>query len=89
MPDGTTPTTDPLKAGDEAAADLADALNTIGIVLPSLRGDWTLGGNALVQLGGAPPETARQLASWIRDRSRTHQNDVGHRDLQQGAQRQR
>jgi hypothetical protein len=61
--------TGPLAQGAEAAADLADALGTIGIVLPSLRGDWpAMNGGALVQLGGAPPETVRQLAAWIRER---------------------
>jgi hypothetical protein len=78
MPDRTTPVTDPLKVGDEAAADLADALNTIGIVLPSLRGDWTLGGNALVQLGGTPPQTARRLASWIRQHHPQHPAPTPH-----------
>jgi hypothetical protein len=68
MPDPTPPA-DPLKLSEEAAADLADALNTIGIVLPSLRGDWpALNGAPLVQLGGAPPHTVHQLAACIRQR---------------------
>ena len=68
MPDHT-PTPAPLKIGEEAAADLADAPKTAGIVLPSLRGDWpALNGAPLVQLDGAPPQTVPRLAAWIRQR---------------------
>jgi hypothetical protein len=61
--------TGPLAEADEAAAELADALGDIGIVLPSLRGDWpAANGGALVQLGAAPTDTVRRLAAWIRGR---------------------
>ena len=60
---------DPLTEAADAAQELADALKLAGFTLPSLRGDFPVAGRPLVQLGGAPAELVRRLATWLRERA--------------------
>jgi hypothetical protein len=56
----------PLTDAADAAQELADALKLAGFTLPSLRGDFPVAGRPLVQLGGAPADMVRRLATWVR-----------------------
>jgi hypothetical protein len=60
---------DPFTEGADAAQELADALKLAGFTLPSLRGDFPVAGHPLVQLGGAPADQVRMLATWVRERA--------------------
>lgn len=60
---------DPFTEGADAAQELADALKLAGFTLPSLRGDFPVAGHPLVQLGGAPADQVRKLATWVRQRA--------------------
>lgn len=50
-----------------AARELGDALESIGIRLPSLRAEENVNGISFVNLGGCPADEAFALAHWIRD----------------------
>ncbi|MCX4582538.1 hypothetical protein [Streptomyces sp. NBC_01481] len=50
-----------------AARELSDALESIGVKLPSARGEGEVNGKAYVNLGGCAAEQAFALAHWIRD----------------------
>ncbi|MFF5128999.1 hypothetical protein ACFY41_18975 [Streptomyces syringium] len=50
-----------------AARALAEALQTIDIKLPSMRGEGEVNGKAFVHLGGCAADEAFALAHWIRD----------------------
>jgi hypothetical protein len=53
----------------EAARELGVALAVAGVKFPSLSGDVSADLRPHVELGGVPAETARTLASWIRERA--------------------
>ncbi|MDJ0383156.1 hypothetical protein [Streptomyces sp. G-G2] len=50
-----------------AARELGEALEAIGIALPSLRAEANVNGVGFVNLGGCPADAAYTLAHWIRD----------------------
>ncbi|MEU5428502.1 hypothetical protein AB0H73_23345 [Streptomyces olivoreticuli] len=50
-----------------AARELAEALQTIGIKLPSVRGEGEVNGRAFVHIGGCAADEASALARWIRE----------------------
>lgn len=51
----------------DAARELTEVLETIGVKLPSLRGEGEVNGKAFVHLGGCAAEEALTLARWIRE----------------------
>ncbi|MEU1078507.1 hypothetical protein ABZ404_38610 [Streptomyces sp. NPDC005878] len=52
---------DAVRAGIAAAAGLREALNRVGITIPSLRGSQPVNGCAFVDLGGMNAGTAVRL----------------------------
>ncbi|MFD7918228.1 hypothetical protein ACFV3R_03230 [Streptomyces sp. NPDC059740] len=68
MTHGSAPSSqDALKAGREAARELACALRDIGHPLPSIDGDFPVHGLAMVRLGGCSAAAASRLAQWLRE----------------------
>lgn len=58
---------DALRVGRRAAEDLAEALRSVGFVLPCLAGEFPATGMPQVQLGTLPALEAHRLATWIRE----------------------
>jgi hypothetical protein len=56
-----------LRIGRRAAEDLAEALRSVGFVLPGLDGEFPLMGSPQVQLGSVLATEAHRLAAWIRE----------------------
>ncbi|WP_327733408.1 hypothetical protein OG749_05525 [Streptomyces nojiriensis] len=50
-----------------AARELGEALEAIGIALPSLRAEEHVNGVGFVNLGGCAADETYALAHWIRD----------------------
>lgn len=55
-----------LKEGREAAKELREALESVGITLPTVVGDYPVNGEPFVRLGGLSVEEAARVARRLR-----------------------